>query len=148
MVRISIEDNQLTRATDTFYGGDGCRGDDYVTENVVATITITGQVTNTDIGDPDIAEDQPAKHIDIKYERAFLTASESHNNRLASEGTSLADVAAARGIANIDDIPVGQLLDQTELYTIYFATCRQIKIGLSQVGGNPFRLVAYYKYLQ
>ena len=114
--------NNMTRSRLIFNNSRGCSDSDYESENTEAMITITGGTTQTSLG--------AANHMTIEYVSANLTASDIQLNRLESMGITLADVAASRGIDDIDDIPLIQIANTEDSFTIYVAQCPRLTFGL------------------
>jgi len=114
--------NNMTRSRLVFNDPQSCGSPDYESENTEALITITGDTTDTPLG--------AANHMTIEYVSANLTVSNTQLERLESMGTTLEDVAAGRGIDNIDDIPLSQIADTEDTFTIYVAQCPQLTLGL------------------
>ena len=98
-----------------------CEGTLTINTNVSTTITVTGETTTVDEGE--------AKQIDLNFTRGYITASEAVLSVLESQGTTLQDSFTAQGIADINNVPLSDLVDAEQLFTIYKVTGNELRIG-------------------
>lgn len=117
----------LTRSIVTYINSTDCSGTNYVSDNVLATFVVTGDVTSLPAGD--------AKHINLTFSNGTITAGADALAQLAAGGTTLQDVATNEGVADINNVPLEAIGIPTELYTIYRIDSTELRIG-DELGTN------------
>lgn len=107
-----VSENLLTYSVTLFIDNSTCTGSLALSVNEFARFSLPGGVTPIADGD--------AQHIDIIYSGGSMTASQGLNELLASQGTDLAALAAADGIAgDINNLTLAEIgRTQAEEYSI------------------------------
>lgn len=98
-----------------------CEGSLTVSTNVSTTIALTGETTTVTEGE--------AKQIDLNFTRGYITASDATIAVLESQGTTLQDLLAVQGITDINNVPLSDLVEAEQVYTIYKVIGNELRIG-------------------
>ncbi len=120
-LEFTFQGAQMIQSDILYIGTTNCDNNDFVSNNLFANVVATGEVTELAGGD--------AKHVDITYTRATISASPVRNNLLEEQGISLQDVATANGIPDINNVPLDGLVDSVNLYSIYRVDGDELRIG-------------------
>jgi len=107
----------------TYLDTNTCSGENYISSNVNGTFVVTGGVTELANGN--------AKHMDILFSNATLTAGSTTHAQLAEQGATLQDVATNQGIADINNIPTSPFGAGDTLYSIYRVQGNVLQTGES-----------------
>ena len=125
---VSFTDSQVTQSLVTFINDVGC------TSNSSFTVHIVGSYV-ADNGSVQLP-DGTAQHIDIRFSNAFVTATDSLTSTLEANGTSLQASLSAQGINDVNNVPLSQLLQSNEFYTVYRVDNNTLAMGIDGAGGT------------
>jgi len=116
---MTFSGNNFTVSNITYLENTGCSGDLALTVHLDGALSLPAESAQTNNVTP----------IDFTFLRARQTASAGLNAILASQGTTLADVAATQGITDVNNIPISMFLPRSDFFTIFARSQNTIRFG-------------------
>jgi hypothetical protein len=122
----TISGSRLVQSNIRYTNNSNCSGDLTVNTNLRGQITVLSETTETTVG--------TAKHANLVYQTADITGSAALNDLLETQGTTLQDFFTAEGVTDITNVPLNDLIDNAEVFSIYLVSGSTLRVGDDSAG--------------
>jgi len=127
--KLSISGSSINRSIEEYLDSNNCNQTGLMRSfNTLGTVTVTGESTPADGG--------PLRHANVNYTRGTITTNEATRRALAAEGTSLQDAMRTAGYNDINNVPLSNLTDNPNLFTVYRIDNGALRLGNDDNAGN------------